>query len=164
MRRARSKRVTGSSVCTTASAVCRPTPGWVRSRTTRASVGLDVLGIDAVVADHGSGHHDDLAEIGGVGEHLLVAGQVRRDDNFGVRGLERDGRGSGKPSSVLEQHVGRGTLSDGAVSGRRVEAEAPAEVASAVAWTAAAAARAARAPVAAQWHRSPNAARWSAPT
>src|SRR5437899_2776414 len=42
MRRARSKRVTGSSVCTTASAVCRPTPGWVRSRTTRASAAARV--------------------------------------------------------------------------------------------------------------------------
>src|SRR5438128_5330765 len=42
MRRARSKRVTGSSVCTTASAVCRPTPGWVRSRTTRGSAAARV--------------------------------------------------------------------------------------------------------------------------
>ena len=36
--------------------------------------GFDILGINAVVADQGIGHGDDLALIRGVGEDLLIAG------------------------------------------------------------------------------------------
>ena len=43
--------------------------------------GLDVLVIDADIADMGKGEGDDLAGIGGVGEDLLVAGH---------RGVEAD--------------------------------------------------------------------------
>ena len=37
---------------------------------------------DAVVADLGGGHQDDLAPVGGVGEDLLVAGHGGVEDQF----------------------------------------------------------------------------------
>src|SRR5207302_6885448 len=105
------------------------------------AVGFDVFGIDAVVADHRGSHHHDLPEIRRVGEDLLVAGQVRGEDDFGVRSLERYRRGTGEPGSVLEQHVGWSGLSDQEVSGRRtVWTAAGAAAPAPAAWIAAAAA------------------------
>ena len=127
-------------------------------------VGFDVLGIDAVVADHRGRHHHDLPEIRRVGEDLLVARQVRGEDDFGVRPLERDGRRSGEPGAVFEQHVGWGGLSDQEVSGRTTDWTAAGPVAAPAAWIAAAAAWAAPEPAAGRSCRSPSAGRWSART
>ena len=41
-----------------------------------ALAGLVILKIDAVVADQRVGHGDDLAVVGGVGQHLLIAGHA----------------------------------------------------------------------------------------
>src|SRR5437870_13098822 len=78
------------------------------------AVGLDVVRIDAVVADHRRRHHDDLAEIRRVGEDFLIPGEISREDDLGIRGLERHRRGAGEPRAVFEQHVGGVTVSDGA--------------------------------------------------
>src|SRR6267378_5369206 len=69
MRRARSKRVTGSSVCTTASAVCRPTPGWVRSRTTRGSAAARVASswLTAAICASNVVSNLRLLPLGGIG-------------------------------------------------------------------------------------------------
>ena len=54
---------------------------------------LDVLGVDAVVADQRVGHRDDLAAVGGIGEDLLVAGHggveadLAVDLSLGAEGL-----------------------------------------------------------------------------
>jgi hypothetical protein len=45
---------------------------------------LDVLVIGADIADMREGEGDDLAEIGGVGEDFLVAGQRRVEHDFGL--------------------------------------------------------------------------------
>ena len=45
---------------------------------------FDVLVIGADIADMREGEGDDLAEIGGVGQDLLVAGQRRVEDHFGL--------------------------------------------------------------------------------
>src|SRR6185503_11026083 len=66
---------------------------------------FDVFRIDSVVADHGRGHHHDLAEVGGVGEDLLVPAQIGGEYDFCVRRLERQRRGSGEPGAVLEEDV-----------------------------------------------------------
>src|SRR6266571_2786 len=96
------------------------------------AVGFDVVRVDAVVADHRGRHHDDLTEVGGIGEDLLVTRQIGCEDDLRVRGLEREGRGSGEPGSVLEQHVGRTRVSDGAAgSGWRVAARLAATASSA---------------------------------
>src|SRR6266550_7626748 len=76
-------------------------------------VRFDIVGVDAVVPDHRRGHDDELAEIGGVGEDLLVAGQVRREHDLGVRGLEIEGRGTAEQGAVLEEHVRRARARDG---------------------------------------------------
>ena len=45
---------------------------------------LDIFVIGADIADMREGEGDDLAEIGGVGQDLLVAGQRRVEDNLGL--------------------------------------------------------------------------------
>ena len=52
---------------------------------------LDVLAVDAVVADVGVRHRDDLAGVGGVGQHLLVAAERGVEDHL-AGGLARRGR------------------------------------------------------------------------
>src|SRR2546426_8244392 len=42
-----------------------------------------------------------------------VPGQIGGEHDFGVGGLEREGRGSGEPCSVFQEHVGRAMLRDG---------------------------------------------------
>ena len=64
--RARPTRATTTRGCDTS----RTTkPGHLRTRR------LDVLAVDAVVADVGVRHRDDLAGVGGIGQHLLVAAE-----------------------------------------------------------------------------------------
>ena len=43
---------------------------------------LDVLPVDAVVADQRVGHRDDLPLVGRIGQDLLVAGHRRVEDDF----------------------------------------------------------------------------------
>ena len=53
---------------------------------------LDVLVVDAVVADHRVGHADDLPPVGGIGEDLLVPGHGGVEDDLARRsrrGAER---------------------------------------------------------------------------
>ncbi len=45
-------------------------------------VGLHVLGVDARVADMRQRHAHHLAAVGGIGDHLLVAGQAGVEDHF----------------------------------------------------------------------------------
>src|SRR6266511_82914 len=69
------------------------------------AVRFDVFGIDAVIADHRRGHHDDLAEIGGVGEDLLIPAQIGGEDDFRVGRLKWERSSSGEPGAVLEEDV-----------------------------------------------------------
>ena len=48
----------------------------------KGASGLDVLGIDPVVADEGIGHADDLPLVRGIGEDLLIAGHGRIEDHL----------------------------------------------------------------------------------
>ena len=59
------------------------------------AVRLDVEAVDAVVAEEGVGHDEDLAGEGGVGERLLVAGHAGREDDLAVGG---EGAPKGSPS------------------------------------------------------------------
>ena len=52
---------------------------------------LGDLGSGAVVADVRLGHHHDLAAVGGVGEHLLVAGHRGVEHHLAEAGAGRDG-------------------------------------------------------------------------
>ncbi len=45
---------------------------------------FDVFVVGADIADMREGEGDDLAEIGGIGQDLLVAGQRRVEDHFGL--------------------------------------------------------------------------------
>ncbi len=93
------------------------------SRTTKPArcgfAALDVLGVDAVVADLRVGHRDDLAAIAGIGEDLLVAGHRGVEADLAVdfaRGAER---GAGEDGSVFQSefcgHACKG------IQGSRVE-------------------------------------------
>ena len=46
------------------------------------AAGLVVHRIDPVVADMGSGEGDDLAGVGGIGDHLLIAGENGVEHRF----------------------------------------------------------------------------------
>ena len=61
---------------------------------------LDILFIDAVVANEGVRHGDDLAVLGGIGEYLLVAGHRGVEDD-----LARGDAGSAKRNAVKEPVV-----------------------------------------------------------
>src|SRR5207247_7196804 len=69
------------------------------------AVRFDVFGIDAVIADHRRGHDDDLAEIGGVSEDLLISAQIGGEDDFRVGRLKWERSSSGEPGAVLEEDV-----------------------------------------------------------
>ena len=56
------------------------------------AVRLDVLVVDAGVADVGIGQRDDLAAVGGIGEDLLVAGHRRVEHDFADRLARRADR------------------------------------------------------------------------
>ena len=63
---------------------------------------LEIVRIDAVVPNEGIGHRDDLSGVGGVCEHLLVAGHAGVEHNFSrdvparAEGLAFKGRAVGE--------------------------------------------------------------------
>ena len=69
--------------------------------------GFEVVFVDAVVADLRGRHGDDLAEVGGIREDLLVAGHARIEHDFAAEG----GRGSERPApkngSIFKSEHGR---------------------------------------------------------
>ena len=67
---------------------------------------LDVLGIDAVVADLRVGHRDDLAAVAGIGEDLLVAGHRRVEADFAVDFAIGADRSAGEDGAVFEGKFG----------------------------------------------------------
>ncbi len=76
------------------------------------AVRLHVLRVDAVIADHRRRHDHQLAQVGGIGEHLLVAAQIGGEDDLGAGGLELERRGSGEAGAILQEHVRRQSVSD----------------------------------------------------
>jgi hypothetical protein len=66
--------------------------------------GLRVLRVDPVVADHRRGHHDDLAQIAGVGERFLVAGEIGGEDDLTECRIDGSSGGTGEPAAVFEQY------------------------------------------------------------
>src|SRR5213592_1167009 len=69
------------------------------------AVRFDVFGIDAVIADDRRGHHHDPAEIGGVGEDLLISAQIGGEDDFRVGRLKWERSSSGDPGAAREGDV-----------------------------------------------------------
>ncbi|MEY3457593.1 MAG: hypothetical protein RL215_750 [Planctomycetota bacterium] len=45
---------------------------------------FDVFGVDAVVADEGVGHGDDLTVVGGIRKDFLVAGHAGVEHHFAI--------------------------------------------------------------------------------
>ena len=77
------------------------TPRGDSSRTTKPGAPrarrLEVLGVDADVADLGRGHGDDLPAVRRIGQHLLVAGDRGvEDDLAGAVGRRRRSRSRGR--------------------------------------------------------------------
>src|SRR5690606_37273234 len=68
-----------------------------------------VLVVDAVVADHRRGESDDLTEIGGIGDDLLITGHGRIED-----ALAGDGGVGAKGAAVVD-----GTVFEGEEGGLR---------------------------------------------
>ncbi len=74
-------------------------------------VGLGVFVVDAVVADLRRGHGDDLAEVGGIGDDLLVAGHRGVEDTLacdGGVGSEREAAENGTVFEGENSLLGRG--------------------------------------------------------
>ena len=68
---------------------------------------LAVVGVDAVVADQGVGHRDDLALVRRVGERLLVAVHRGVEDRLGLaRHAGRAERAAGEDRAVLQREGG----------------------------------------------------------
>src|SRR5262249_38603413 len=70
---------------------------------------LAVLGVDAVVADERVSHRDDLALVGGVGGHLLVAGDAGVKHDFAGPLAGRPERPAGVDRPVLQRQLCRGS-------------------------------------------------------
>ncbi len=68
---------------------------------------LDVLGIDAVVADLRVGHRHDLAAIARIGEDLLVAGHRGVEADFAVDFAIGADRGAGVDGAIFERQFCR---------------------------------------------------------
>ena len=65
--------------------------------------GLDVLGVDSVVADFGCREGDELSGVGGVGKNLLVARHPGVEHDLAERVLLRAERYAVKHRSVIER-------------------------------------------------------------
>ena len=76
---------------------------------------LDVLARHPVVADLGARHGDDLPGVGGVGQHLLVAGHARVEHDLAPRDAARAGGGTAGTSF---RSRGPGRRSSGGVGER----------------------------------------------
>ena len=61
-----------------------------------------VAGRHAVVADLRRGHRDDLAGVGGIGEHFLIAGHARVEHDLAARFAGRAGGDAAVPGAVFE--------------------------------------------------------------
>jgi hypothetical protein len=70
--------------------------------------GLEVLVVDAGVADVRRRHDDDLAAVGGVGQRLLVAGHPGGEDDLGDRRALRAEGLAAERATVLEHEHGGG--------------------------------------------------------
>src|SRR5688572_6104647 len=65
--------------------------------------GFRILAVDAVVANHWRGHHDDLPAVGWIGEDFLIAGHVRGEHDLGDRRLNRVAKATAKQGSIFEE-------------------------------------------------------------
>ena len=65
------------------------------------AVALYIFGVDAGVAHMGYGHADHLAAIGGIGDHLLIAGEAGIKDYF-----TDNGGGSPKGHPFIDSAIG----------------------------------------------------------
>ena len=72
------QRALGAEVARPAAPLADDEPGQI------GPAALDVLGVDAVVADLGIGHGDDLPAIRRVGEDLLIPGHRRVEADLAV--------------------------------------------------------------------------------
>ena len=63
---------------------------------------LNVLGVDAVVADLRSGENDELPGVGGIGQNLLVARHASVEDHFAQRILPRAERDAVEDRPVIQ--------------------------------------------------------------
>ena len=63
---------------------------------------FDVFGVDAVVADLGVGHRDDLTAVARIGEDFLIAGHRRVEADFAVDFACGAERGSGEDRAVFQ--------------------------------------------------------------
>jgi hypothetical protein len=62
---------------------------------------LDILRVDAVVADVWIRQNDDLTAVGRIGEDLLVTGKAGIENDLTCRFAGRPKRGSAEPATVL---------------------------------------------------------------
>ena len=67
---------------------------------------LDILCVDAVVADVRIRERHDLLAVAGVGEDFLVAGDCRVENDFTNRGALRTDRVANKDRAVCERQDG----------------------------------------------------------
>ena len=58
---------------------------------------------DAVVADERRGHRDDLAGIGGIGQHLLIAGHARVEHDFAAGLAGGAGGDAAVPGAIFKR-------------------------------------------------------------
>ena len=63
---------------------------------------LHVLGVDAVVTGQRVGEDEDLAGVGGIGEHLLVAGHRGGEDDLAVAAAHGPERPAGEGGAVFQ--------------------------------------------------------------
>ena len=63
---------------------------------------FDVEEVGAVISDKGIGHGHNLASVGGIGEHLLVAGHGCIEADFARLGPRRTKRFAAKNGSVFK--------------------------------------------------------------
>ena len=75
---------------------------------------LEILEVDAVVADQRIGHGDDLAGVGGIGEDLLISGH---------RGVENDlaltGAGAAEDTACQDRAILEGEFGDFGIHRKR---------------------------------------------
>src|SRR5206468_664011 len=67
---------------------------------------LAVLGVDAVVADHGVGHRHDLTMIRRVGQDLLIPGHARIENDLSIHLSAGAERPTCKYGAVFERELG----------------------------------------------------------
>jgi hypothetical protein len=68
-------------------------------------LGLEILGVDAVIADHWSGHDHDLPQIRRIREDLLITAEVGSEHDFPWGDTKKMARGSGEPRAIFKQYV-----------------------------------------------------------